>query len=111
MATIGKIEEFKKADGTGFRYFFEKDLKQNENVYIKMPTVTSNKRGVNDIGWQSESTVNIKATLCHFLKEGEEDTALWTDIDNNVDINKTVTYLKIVAGSTGGKVYINAILC
>lgn len=111
MGVIGKIEEFRKTDGTGFRYFFEKELKANEIIYIKMPPVTSNKRGINDIGWQSDTDVTIYATLKQYLKENEEDTVLWTEISNNSDINKTVTYLKVIGGKTSGAVYINAILC
>lgn len=111
MGVIGKIEEFRKTDSSGFRYYFEKELKANEIVYIKMPTVTSNKRGINDIGWQSDTDVTIYATLKQFLKENEEDNALWTEISDNSDINKTVTYLKVIGGKESGMVYINAILC
>ena len=38
-----------------FNFVFEKDLKAGEAVIVKMPAVSANKRGVNDIGWISDS--------------------------------------------------------
>ena len=111
MAKIGKILGWNRIGDTGFRFSFEKEIGANEVVYVAMPAVSANKRGINDIGWQSDTNITLYATLKRFLKEGDEDDALWTKVNDNANINKTVTYLKIVGGNEDGKVYVNVIMC
>lgn len=101
-----KVESFKKDNNTGFEFYFEKNLKPNEVVYLKMPPISSNKRSINDIGWQCENETSIYATLAHAITN--TDDTLWSKIENEQDINKTVQFLKIIAGTEGGKVYIRA---
>ena len=84
--------EFKKANFNGFNYIFEKHLKPHEEVIIKMPAVSANKRGVNDIGWQSDGDVTIYGTLSN----NPEKTTLWQKILEGDEINKTAYALKVV---------------
>lgn len=98
-----KFEKF-KTDNTCFEYYYEDDLKANEIVYLKMPPISANKRSINDIGWQCESEMTVYATLSHKLS----DDVLWSEIKNEQEINKTVQYLKIAAGNSGGKIYVRA---
>lgn len=88
-----QLLEFEKANGTGFCYVFEKDLEANETVYVRMPAVSANKRGVNDIGWLSNGDVKLYGTLA---KNPKSEKALWQDIRDNDEINKVTSALKIV---------------
>ena len=46
-----EMEEFERMT-TGFDYVYEDTVGAGEAIYLKMPVVSANKRGVNDIGWQ-----------------------------------------------------------
>lgn len=92
----------------GFNFVYEKELTANETVIVDMPPVSPNKRGVNDIGWQTDGDVTIYGTLS---KDPESDKALWQEIKENDEVNKTVSALKIVNGDTACKIAIRAILC
>lgn len=99
------MDKFKKVTN-GFNFVYEKDLKANEEVILAMPTVSPNKRGINDIGWQTDGNVTIYGTLSSNL-----ENALWQKINENDEVNKTVSALKIVNGNSICKIVIRAILC
>lgn len=101
------MEKFKKVTN-GFNFIYEKSLKANETVILSMPPVSPNKRGINDIGWQTEGSVTIYGTLS---SNPESVDALWQEIKENDEVNKTVSALKIVNGDTACKIAIRAILC
>lgn len=93
----------------GFSYFYERELAQNESVIVKMPTVSPNKRGINDIGWQTNGTaVTLYGTLCR--NPGSNPDVIWQEIEPLDEINKTVTALKIVNSGAKCKVWIRTIL-
>jgi hypothetical protein len=75
-----------------FNFVFERDLKAGEMVIVKMPTVSANKRGVNDIGWITNGNVRLSGT---FAKDPKSDKALWQQINDNDEVNKTTAALKI----------------
>lgn len=90
-----------------FNYVFDYDLKPNETIIVKMPVVSSNKRGVNDIGWQADGDVKLYGTICF---DPKKTTTLWDKIENNSDINKTVNAIKIVNGMHPTRIVMRAIL-
>lgn len=98
--------EFKRTTN-GFNFVFEKELKANETVIVKMPTISANKRGINDIGWQSDGDVTLYGTLSSNPKS---EKALWQSIGEGEDINRTVSALKVVNGGTASNIVIRAIL-
>lgn len=87
-----KLLEFDRTGTNGFNFVFEKDLEANEEVIVKMPPVSANKRGINDIGWLCNGDVKMYGTLS---KDPTSDKALWQEIRVNDEINKTVAFLKI----------------
>lgn len=91
----------------GFDYHFEKELEPNEEILIKMPAISPNKRGVNDIGWQCDGDAVLYATLSY---KPESESAIWTKIEDYDDINKTISYIKIVNGGGKSRVAIKALL-
>ena len=50
------MAEFKKSPN-GFNYSYERLIPANTTVILKMPTVSANKRGINDIGWQADGEI------------------------------------------------------
>ena len=101
------MDEFKKMPN-GFNYVYEKTLKKGDIVILKMPVVSSNKRGINDIGWQTDGDVIISGTLATHPAGGN---ALWTEINDGDEVNKTVSALKIEnKGGDECRVIIRAIL-
>lgn len=107
MAEVKYYELMRNSNYTGFSYLFEKELEANEEIVVKMPVPSANKRGVNDIGWQSTGNVTLYGTLYPDVKS---DNAIWTKIEENNDINKTVSGIKVVCGSTACRIVIRAIL-
>lgn len=99
------MQRFKKASNEGFNYVFEKTLGAGAVVIVKMPSVTANKRGINDIGWQCDGDVTVKGTLSSTPKT----TKLWTEIRDNDEINKTTTALKIINNGEACHIVIRAI--
>lgn len=103
------MDEFKKAiNSQGFNYVYERVLAPKEERIVKMPPISANKRGINDIGWQSDGKVTLYGTLS---SRPESDKALWQEIQECDDINKTVTAIKIVNGGSACNIVIRAILC
>ena len=99
------MTEFKKSLN-GFSYTYEKNLAANQTVIVKMPPISPNKRGVNDIGWMTDGDVTLYGTL----SDKPETTSMWEKIQERDDVNKTVSAIKIVNGSSTGKVLIRVIL-
>ena len=94
----------------GFDYYFEKELEPNEEILIKMPAISPNKRGVNDIGWQCDGgDIRLRATLSY---KPESESAIWTDIEDYDEINKTVSYIHVKNHDehNSGRVALKAIL-
>ena len=87
-----KLYEFDRTTNA-FNFVFEKDLEAKETVIVKMPAVSANKRGVNDIGWMSDGDVTLFGTLARNVK-GEK--ALWQEIREFDEINKVTSAIKIV---------------
>lgn len=100
------MKSFKRTTNA-FNYVFEHDLKANEEVIVKMPVVSPNKRGFNDVGWQSDGDVTLYGTLSANPKS---DTALWQEIRENEEINKTVCAIKIVNGDIPCRIVMRALL-
>ena len=101
------MERFKRSSNDGFNYVYEKELAPNEVVLLKMPSVSANKRGFNDIGWQSSEAVDLYGTLSERFYE---DSAIWQKIEPYDEVNKTISALKIVNGSNKCTIVIRALL-
>lgn len=100
------MQEFKRTTD-GFNFLYEDELEANGTVILKMPPVSPNKRGINDIGWQSDGDISLFGTLS---SEPESDDALWQEIKDGEEVNKTVYALKVVNNGAACKVAIRAIL-
>lgn len=100
------MHNFKRI-GNAFNFIFEKELAADETVIVAMPPVSPNKRGVNDIGWQTDGDVTIYGTLS---SNPESDTALWQEINENDEVNKTVMAIKVVNGADACRIAIRVIL-
>lgn len=100
------MKEFKRTS-TGFHYVFESVIKAGETVIVRMPSVSANKRGINDIGWQCDGDVTLYGTLS---SKPKSDTAMWQEIADNDEINKAVSAIKIVNNGEACNIVIRAIL-
>ena len=98
---------FRNTTNYGFCYVFEKTLKPNEIAIIKMPSISPNKRGVNDIGWQTDGDAVLYGTLS---SNPTSENAMWEKIEENFEVNKTVYAIKVVNGLNESKVAIRVIL-
>lgn len=102
------MDNFVRASNTNaFNYVYEKTLAPREVVLLKMPTVSSNKRGFNDVGWQASGHIDLYGTLA---TKPDIDSELWQKIEPNDDINKTISFLKIENGDEECSVVIRALL-
>lgn len=102
------MDNFVRASNTNaFNYIYEKTLAPDEVVILKMPSVSSNKRGFNDIGWQASGYVDIYGTL---ESKPKIDGGMWQKIEPYDDVNKTIAFLKIVNGSEECSIVIRALL-
>ena len=102
-----QLLEFDRAGTTGFNFVFEKDLKASETVIVKMPAISANKRGINDIGWLSDGNITLYGTLA---KNPKSEKALWQEIRENDEINKVTSALKIVNNGDACRIEMRAIL-
>lgn len=100
-----KICQFRERNG-GFNYVFEYDLRSQEEIVLIMPRISANKRGVNDIAWQSDGDVTLYGTLSEPLNIN----ALWQEISDEYDINKCTRALKIKAGNADCHIIVRALL-
>jgi hypothetical protein len=87
-----KLFEFTRTTNA-FNFVFEYNIPANTTIYVKLPAVSANKRGVNDIGWLSNGNVTLYGT---FAKNPKSETALWQEIREHDEVNKTTAALKIV---------------
>lgn len=101
------MNKFTRDSSDGFIYVFEKTLAPDEVVILKMPPISANKRGYNDIGWQTDGAVDLYGTLA---SKPEVDGSLWQKIEPYDDVNKTISYLKIVNGAEECSIVIRALL-
>lgn len=99
------MDSFKRVT-KGFNFVYEKELTTGETVILEMPLVSPNKQRVNDIGWQTDGNVTIYGTLS---ADPESANALWQAIQENDEVNKTVSALKIVNHGSDCRVVIRAI--
>ena len=104
---MDKLYEFDRSGTTGFNFVFEKDLEANETIIVKMPAISANKRGVNDIGWLSDGDVTMYGTLA---KNPKSEKALWQEIRINDEVNKVTSALKIVNNGGACRIEMRAIL-
>ena len=85
-----EMEKFERMT-TGVDYVYEETVGAGEIIYLKMPVVSANKRGVNDIGWQCDGDdVALYATM----SRKPHKTELWSEVKENYVVNKTVSALK-----------------
>lgn len=101
-----QLLEFDKSGTTGFNFVFERDLAANETVIVKMPAVSANKRGINDIGWLSDGNVKLYGTLA---KNPKSEKALWQEIRDNDEVNKVTAAIKIVNNGGACRIEMRAI--
>ena len=102
-----ELLSFTRAGSTGFDFVFEKDLKANETIIVRMPAISANKRGVNDIGWLSDGNVTLYGTLAENPKS---EKALWQEIRDNDEVNKVTAAIKIVNNGDACRIEMRAIL-
>jgi hypothetical protein len=100
------LYEFDRTGTTGFNFVFEKDLKANETIIVKMPAISANKRGINDIGWLSDGNVTLYGTLA---KNPKSEKALWQEIRVNDEVNKVTSAIKIVNNGDACRIEMRAI--
>ena len=85
------------------------ELEAGETEYFEIPSVSINKKGVIDIGWQSDDGITLYGTISE--KYNSADT-LWTEISDGEEVNRTIRYIKAVNTiDTKQHLYIRVILC
>ena len=94
-----KLLEFDRTTNA-FNFVFEKDLKANETVIVKMPVVSANKRGINDIGWLCDAENGLVKLYGTLARNPKNPNALCQEIRVNDEINKVTSALIIV--NSGG---------
>ena len=99
-----------------FNYVFERYLNEGESIIIKMPSVSANKRGVNDIGWISDCEVYDDGTpklklYGTFSRNPRNPDALVQEIRVNDEINKVTSAIVVVNHGTRCKLEMRAIFC
>lgn len=94
---------------TTYDYSRNIELEAGATEYIEIPLVSINKKGVIDIGWQSDDGIVLYGTLS---KNYDSPDTLWNEIADGEEINRTVRYLKAVnTAETKQHLYIRVILC
>ena len=100
-----KLLDFQRTTNA-FNFVFEKNLKAEEVIIVKMPAVSANKRGVNDIGWLSDGDVTMYGTIA---KNAKDPNALCQEIREFDEINKVTSALVIKNNGEDCRVEIRAI--
>ena len=100
-----KLLEFDRTTNA-FNFVFEKDLKAGEKIIVKMPAVSANKRGINDIGWLSDGDVTLYGTIA---KNPKNPDALCQEIRENDEVNKVTSALVVVNNGGACRIEIRAI--
>jgi hypothetical protein len=93
---------------SAFNYVFEGEIPAGETIYVKLPAVSANKRGINDIGWASDAEldddgapkIKLWGTLAHSITDGN---AIWQEIRQHDEINKCTSVIKVT--NIGDKTY------
>lgn len=93
------MENFKNTSH-GFNFSFDRSIPAKSEVIIKMPTVSANKRGINDIGFAVEDGITLYATLA---AKPSENSTIWQEIQPFDEINKTTAYIKAVNSADSEK--------
>ena len=106
-ATV-KLLEFERTTNA-FNFVFEKDLAANETVIVKMPVVSANKRGINDIGWVSDAEEGQLKLYGTLAKNPKSEKALWQEIRVNDEVNKVTSALAIVNSGDACRIEMRAI--
>lgn len=105
-----KVLSFKRTSSNGFNFVFRQDIQAGEIIIVKMPPVSANKRGINDIGWISDAELDTsdpenpqpKIRLYGTLAESPRDAeALIQEIGANDEVNKTTS--AVIVKNTGEK--------
>lgn len=100
-----KMLEFDRTTNA-FNFVFEKDLKSNETIIVKMPQVSANKRGINDIGWLSDGNVKLYGTLA---KNPRNPNALCQEIREYDEVNKVTSAIIVVNKGDACRIEMRAI--
>jgi hypothetical protein len=100
-----KLLEFDRTTNA-FNFVFEKDLKANETIIVKMPPVSANKRGINDIGWLSDGNVTLYGTLA---KNPRNPNALCQEIRAYDEVNKVTSAIIVVNNGDACRIEMRAI--
>ena len=100
------MERFKRVS-RGFDLVYEEDVAANETIIVELPPVSPNKRGVDDIGWQTDGDITLYGTLA---SNPEDENTLWQEIKPGDAINNTVSAFKIVNGGSDCRVVIRTIM-
>ena len=102
-----KLYEFERTT-TGFSFVFEKDIAAGETIIVKMPRISANKRGVNDIGWATNGDkVKLYGT---FAENPKSPKALWQEIREYDEVNKTTAAVKIENKGDACRIEMRAVL-
>lgn len=104
-----KVDKAVKSDDAhGFNYFYDSEINAGDVIILKMPMVTPNKRGINDIGVVYSGDIAVYGTLS---KDYDDDNSIWQQIQPRDDVNKTVSYLKFINnGEVTGRINVRIIL-
>ena len=114
-----KLYEFNRTTNA-FNCVFEKQVGEGEAFIVKLPPVSANKRGINDIGWISDCDVETdaegnqipKLKLYGTLAENPRNpNALIQEIRVNDEINKVTSAIIVVNTGTACKLEMRAIFC
>lgn len=93
--------------GNAFDFVFAKDLMAGETIIVKLPIVSANKRGVNDIGWLSDGNVTLYGTLAENPKN---PNALCQEIRTNDEVNKVTSAIVVKNNGDACRIEMRAIL-
>lgn len=92
-------------------YDFSVDIKLDAGAieYIEIPRVSINKKGIIDIGWQSDDGITLYGTLS---EDYESPDTMWDELNDGEEVNLTIRYIKAVnTTDTTQHLYIRTILC
>ena len=83
-----------------FNYVFAYDIPAKTTICVKLPVVSANKRGINDIGWASDAKldeVGVPQIKLYgtFAKDYRDVNAIWQEIGAGDEINKCTSFIKI----------------
>lgn len=94
---------------TAYDYSADIELEAGVTEIIEIPRVSINKKGVIDIGWQSDDGIILYGTLSENFNSPD---TLWDEMNDGEEVNRTVRYIKAVnTAETKQHLYIRAILC